>query len=1085
MGLGITTRIVVSLLLFAATLLVIVGVLSYRSISTGFEATTASEVLSPALQKEALVRAFEWSLVQIGVVTLLGSVGLAFLVARRIVRPLRALRRGVASFAVGQFKAPLPDSSGDEIGLLAREFNGLAHVIRAKENELRQVAVELDERIRQRTAELARAQAVAQVGSWEWDVAADAMTWSDQTFLIFGVDPKHCLPGYEQYLACLHPDDRRPMVEWVNSLLSTKSRGSLDSRTVRPDGEERMLHVSVEALLDAAGNVTHLAGTIQDVTERKCSEEQFKRLLEAAPDAMVIVNREGQIVLVNSQTEQIFGYSRADLLGQSVEILIPARFGGHVAQRHSFSATSSARRMGAKRALFGLRKDGTEIPVEISLSPLETPNGSVVISAIRDVSDAKRVEAELLQAKADAETANRAKSEFLATMSHEIRTPMNGVIGAVGLLMDDDLTPRQRELATIARSSAHALLTLINDILDISKIEAGRMSIEEAPFDLLATVEEVGGMFAERAQQKGLELVLRYAPSARRRFHGDASRIRQVLMNLVGNAIKFSAHGHVLVSVEEDRGAERPAQASLRISIEDSGIGISPEGLSRLFERFSQADTSTTRRFGGTGLGLAICKRLVELMGGQIGVDSRVGHGSTFWFTLPLALPIEASPVPAPTGVDITAARVLLVDDNPVSREVVYEQLCGWRISSSTAASIEAALAELHAAAAAGDPYHIVLIDHHLPAMDGIGLAATLKADPLLRDAALILLTSTIEKNAAELTRVGGFAGSLVKPMRPSALFDVLIAARAGQTDGGQMAAAGWQPAGAARTGPDRPRFHGRVLVADDNTTNQRVAQLALEGLGCRVDLAGNGAEAVLMLQQQKYDLVFMDGEMPEMDGFEATRAFRALEARLSPPHRRVPIVAMTAKVLAGDREKCLAAGMDDYLSKPVQLQALSETLARWLPTGATADGGPVDPTPSHAAIPRALPSADPGDALDAAVVDQLMRLARQTTPELFEQVMQAFLADAPKYLANLHASASRRDPLALARTAHALKGASLSIGAATMAPLCSQLEATEDGEDMAGVTALLARLDTEFQRVQTEITGKLNRDYINEDTCR
>jgi len=1075
MGLGITTRIVVSLLLFGATLLMIVGVLSYRSISAGFEATAANEVLSPALQKEALVRAFEWSLVQIGVVTLLGSVGLAFLVARRIVRPLRALRRGVASFASGHFTAPLPDSSSDEIGLLAREFNGLAHVIRAKENELRQVAVELDERIRQRTAELARAQAVAQVGSWEWDVAADAMTWSDQTFLILGVDPKRCLPSYEQYLACLHPDDRRPMVEWVNSLLSTKSRGSLDSRTVRPDGEERMLHVSVEALLDATGTVTHLAGTIQDVTERKCSEEQFKRLLEAAPDAMVIVNRDGRIVLVNSQTEQLFGYARAELLGQSVEVLIPARFSGHVAQRHSFSAASSARRMGAKRALFALRKDGTEIPVEISLSPLETPTGSVVISAIRDVSDAKRVEAELLQAKADAESANRAKSEFLATMSHEIRTPMNGVIGAVGLLMDDNLTERQRELAAIARSSAHSLLTLINDILDISKIEAGRMSIEEAPFDLLATMEEVGGMFAERAQQKGLELVLRYAPDARRRFQGDASRIRQVLMNLVGNAIKFSEHGHVLVSVEEDRGAERPAQAVLRIAIEDSGIGISPEGVSRLFERFSQADASTTRRFGGTGLGLAICKRLVELMGGEIGVDSHVGQGSTFWFTLPLSLPSEGFPAPAPTGVDITTARVLLVDDNPVSRKVVGEQLCGWRISSQAAASVEEALTEMRTAAAAGDPYHIVLIDHHLPAMDGIGLAVTIKADPRLRDAALVLLTSTIEKNAAELTRVGGFAGSLVKPMRPSALFDVLIATRAAQTDGGRAPAAGHHPAGVPNATPDRARFHGRVLVADDNATNQRIAQLALEGLGCRVDLAGNGAEAVRRLQQQTYDLVFMDGEMPEMDGFEATRAFRVLEARFSPPRPRLPIVAMTAKVLAGDREKCLAAGMDDYLSKPVQLQALSETLARWLPTGAGSDGAPPDPTPPHAATPDAAPAVALGEALNPATVDQLRMLAQQTTPELFEQVMQAFLTDAPTYLTNLHASVRRQDPLAVARTAHALKGASLSIGAATMAPICSQLEATEGSQDLAGATALLARLDAEFQRVQTEITRELN----------
>ncbi|MFA5907777.1 MAG: response regulator [Vicinamibacterales bacterium] len=1019
----------------------------------------------------ASVRAFEWALVQIGALALLGSAALAFLVARRIVRPLRALRRSVASVAAGRFNEPIPDSSNDDIGLVAREFNGMARAIGAKEDELRQVAVELDERVRQRTAELARAQAVAQVGSWEWDVVANAMTWSDQTFLIFGVDREHCIPSYEQYLACLHPDDRRRMVEWVNSVLATKTHASLDNRIVRPDGEVRFVHGSVEALLDGAGNVTRLAGTIQDVTTRKNSDEQFKRLLEAAPDAMVIVDRDGQIVLVNSQTEQLFGYSRAELLGRSVEVLIPARFTGHIARRNSFAASSSARRMGAKRSLFASRKDGSEIPVEISLSPLETTDGAVVISAIRDVTEAKRAEAELLQAKAEAEAANRAKSEFLATMSHEIRTPMNGVIGAVGLLMDGDLTARQRELATIARSSAHSLLTLINDILDISKIEAGRMPIEEAPFDLLTTVEEVGGMFAERAQQKGLELVLRYAPDARRRFHGDASRIRQVLVNLVGNAIKFSEHGHVLVSVEEEPQAARQARAGLRVSIEDSGIGITPEAVSRLFERFSQADASTTRRFGGTGLGLAICKRLVELMGGQIGVDSRIGEGSKFWFTLPL--PVEASPVPAPLGVDITAARVLLVDDNAISRRVVYEQLCGWRIPSSAAASVEQALAELHAAAAAGDSYQIVLIDHHLPGMDGIGLARTIKADPLLREAALILLTTTIEKNAAELTRVGGFAGSLVKPMRPSALFDVLIAVRAGQVGAGQAPGAARPAANAV---PGRPRFHGRVLVADDNTTNQRVAQLALEGLGCQVELAGNGAEAVKLLQQQPYDLVFMDGEMPVMDGFEATRAFRALEARLGEsarPRPRVPIIAMTAKVLAGDREKCLAAGMDDYMSKPVQLQALVETLDRWLSSGPRPGSG----SPAAMSQEAERPAPPPRDALDPAVIEQLRTLAQQTTPSLFGRVMQAFLEDAPKYLTDLRASAGRQDPVALGRAAHALKGASLNVGAATMAPICGRLEAAGCAEDLADVTPLLVRLDSEFQRVQTEIARELNQD--------
>jgi PAS domain S-box-containing protein len=1041
----------------------------------------------------APVRAFGWSIVQISALMLFGSAGIARLLARSVARPLRRLRRTVQHFAEGRFQEPIPESSSDELGLLAREFNAMALVIGAKETQLQQVADELDERVRQSTAELVRAQELAQLGSWEWDIVRNIVTWSDQIFRIFGLDHRTCLPSHELYLACVHPDDRERVTEFVSAALTLKGPGFIDNRILRPDGEVRVVHGRADVVLDDAGNVIRMVGTFQDVTarerveaalreseerfrdlfenandliqsvdpdgrllfvnrawketlgyteddlphltmfsvlddsskehcqemfrrlmagenvphmegvfvgkhgrrvfvegsvnchfvdgrpvatrgifhdvtDRKKSEEQFQRLLESAPDAMVIVNRAGTITVVNSQTEMLFGYPRAELLGRGIECLVPARFAGHAADRAAFIAGPHVRRMGSKRELFGLRSDGSEIPVEISLSPLETEDGPLVISAIRDVTERRRVEAELRQAKTEAEAASRAKSEFLATMSHEIRTPMNGVIGAVGLLLDGELTQRQRELAGIARSSAHSLLTLINDILDISKIEAGKMPIDQTPFDLVTMLEDVGEMFAQRAEDKKIELVLRYAPDARRRFVGDAGRIRQVLVNLVGNAIKFSERGHVLVSVGEGPSDEREPLATLRFAIEDTGIGITPEAVGRLFERFAQADASTTRRFGGTGLGLAICKRLVELMGGEIGVTSRAGEGSTFWFTLPLLIDASPAPAPAPMAADITAARVLLVDDHTAAR---------------------------HAA-------------------------------------------------------------------------DALVAS------------------------PARPRFQGRVLVADDNTTNQRVAQLALEGLGCHVELAGNGAEAVVMLQQRSYDLVFMDCEMPELDGFEATREIREGEARLanigSPtPHPRVPVVAMTAKVLPGDREKCLAAGMDDYLSKPVQLPTLVKVLERWLSAEVTksAPSTPPAQTPPRAEHADTAPAVAPSGALDRAVIAQLRTLAQQTTPALFVRVLEAFLGDAPKYLTDLHAANTRRDAAALARAAHALKGASLNVGAPAMAEMSRQLETAKDTGDGTDTAALLAQLESEFQRVKVELGRELDQEQAIANTHR
>lgn len=650
------------------------------------------------------------------------------------------------------------------------------------------------------------------------------------------------------------------------------------------------------------------------------SENRFRHFVDHANDSVMLHDLTGRIIDVNKYTCEKLGYTREELLSKSLWDIDPGlkpnmRFRKWEKMVPGLPVTIQREHQ---------RKDGSIFPVEISLSAFFSEGQKLMIDVARDITDRKKKEEKLQNALQMAEAASLAKSEFLANISHEIRTPMSGIVGMADMMLDTPLTDRQRDCLETIRRNSDSLLTVINDILDFSKIEAGKLDLEVIDFNLRTALEEIVELIALAANEKKIELLYYIHPDVPSLLKGDPGRLRQIMINLMGNAVKFTEKGEIIVKVSMVE--EGKTQVTLKFEVSDTGIGISKNDQTRLFKSFIQADASTTRRYGGTGLGLAISRQLVELMGGEMGVDSKVGKGSRFWFNLSLERQPNSNPDDYPTSEDLTGKQVLLVDDNQTNLDILQGYLESWGCICDTAQSAKIAIQLMRAVAGTDAAFDAVITDMLMPEMNGAQLGKVIKSDPRLKDTHMIMLTShSMFGDASEMKNIG-FSSYLTKPVRRSQLHDACLAVICKK---GKHPKTQPQQLVTKHSILEARRKNARILLVEDNLTNQKVACYLLDKFGYQVDIANNGKEAVNALETSSYDLVLMDVHMPEMDGYEATAIIR--DGRSKVKNHTIPIIAMTAFAMKGDKERCLEKGMDDYVSKPIDQQQLSDIISKYL----------------------------------------------------------------------------------------------------------------------------------------------------------
>jgi PAS domain S-box-containing protein len=813
---------------------------------------------------------------------------------------------------------------------------------------------------------------------------------------------------------------------------------NLEEKETWPDGRQTWVSTTKVPLRDRVGRIIGTFGISRDITDRKKaeaalrdSEALYHSLVETLPLNVFRKDVAGRFTFGNGLFCQTIGRRLSDLLGKTDRDLFPLP----LAEKYrSDDLTVMQQRQALEDVEEHRRPDGEMRYVQVIKTPVFDAAGAVVGTQgiFWDVTDRKKAEEAILRAKEAAEAANRAKSEFLANVSHEIRTPMNGILGMTELALDTNLTDEQREYLNMVQASADSLLGVINDILDFSKIEAGKLDLEVAPFPLRDSLGDTMKALALRAHKKGLELVCHVLPDVPDGLLGDAGRLRQIVVNLVGNAIKFTEEGEVLVRVEKRSRSD--GTVMLHFLVRDTGIGVAHDKQRAIFEPFVQADGSTTRKYGGTGLGLAISSRLVELMDGQIWLESEINRGSTFHFTACFGLYQEAPEKPG--AVELQGLPVLVVDDNQTNRRILDEMLANWHLRPRSVPSGAEALAELRRAAAAGQPYPLVLLDAMMPQMDGFTLAQYIQEDATLAGTTLLMLSSA--ESGTPRARELGIATCLMKPIKQSELLDAIMTHLGSSLRRGQAE----QPTPAVASAPLRPL---RVLVAEDNAVNQKLILRLLERRGHSVVLADNGREALTALQKEKFDLVLMDVQMPVVGGFEATAEVRRREQGTS---RHLPIVAMTAHAMKGDRERCLAAGMDAYVSKPIHADELVQVVERFVVPGG--------------AEPEAL---DWEHALASVGGDR----------ELLREVAGLFLDTCPQWLHALRQSLAKRDADTVHRLAHTLKGSAAQLGAGRLTTAAAHLEALAGEAGLAGADDAFEALEREFDQLRPTLCSVID----------
>ena len=783
----------------------------------------------------------------------------------------------------------------------------------------------------------------------------------------------------------------------------------------------------------------------------RASEALNRSIMASALDCVISIDSQGRILEFNPAAERTFDYTREEAIGQDMAALIvaPALRERYRLGLANYLATGQSAILGKRIEISALRKTGAEFPVELAVTCIQHRGTTAFTAFLRDITERKRAEEELNKAKEAAEAANLAKSHFLANMSHEIRTPINGIMGMTELALDTALTDEQRGLLNTVKESSDTLLALINDILDFSKIEAGKLDLDPVNFDLREGLEDTMLSLAVRAHQKGLELACHVPPEVPDALMGDPGRLRQVVMNLVGNAIKFTESGEVALHAAVKSRTE--TEVCLHFTVADTGIGIPPGKQELIFEAFIQGDSSTTRHYGGTGLGLAICSELIELMGGIIWVESELGQGSRFHFTVRFGL--QKNPVPKISleQLHLQDLPVLVVDDNATNRRVLEELLNTWEMKPVAVESGEAALAAIQRGLAANAPFAVALLDAAMPGMDGFTLAEEIKKYAQFSGGVVMMLSSAAQLEDAGRCRSLGIPAYLTKPVKQSDLLDAILTAL------------GKAPACSRRISPGLSAFAKkhrkalRVLLAEDNPVNQRLARRILEKWGHTVVVAANGKKALAAWEREVFDLILMDVQMPEMSGLETTAAIRERERTTG---KHLPIIAMTAHALKGDRERCLAAGMDAYVPKPIDPKKLATAIETQIGSAAAASSTPTKEGSRE-------PGFDSNSVLERVGGDR----------ELLKEVASLFFEDTPRLLAEIRAAIDHNDPPALERSAHRLKGSVSNFGAKAAQEAALRLELMGRAGDVSTASGRYQELERELAAVTSAIESLLKKE--------